>query len=95
MARKRESLWAAYSFSKLLLPVAIFGPAIPLLYATSTFKHEYRKHGYRYRWMRDPGNSSGSKRCIVASCTETSSIIHTGIVTKEKIRNFTRGDARR
>ena len=49
------------------------------------FKHGYRKHGYRYRWMRDPGNSSGSKRCIVASCTETSSIIHTGIVTKEKI----------
>ena len=38
MARKRESLWAAYSFSKLLLPVAIFGPTTPLLYATCTFK---------------------------------------------------------
>ena len=36
MARKRESLWAAYSFLKLLLPVAIFGPATPLLYATCT-----------------------------------------------------------
>ena len=38
MAGKRESLWAAYSFSKLLLPVAIFGPATPLLYATCTLK---------------------------------------------------------
>ena len=36
MAKKRESLWAAYSFSKLLLPVAIFGPAIPHVYATCT-----------------------------------------------------------
>ena len=37
MAKKRESLWAAYKFSKLLLPVAIFGPATPLVYATCTF----------------------------------------------------------
>ena len=40
IARKRESLWAAYSFSKLLLPVAIFGPDTPLLYVTCTFKHK-------------------------------------------------------
>ena len=38
MTKKGESLWAAYSFSKLLLPVAIFGPVTPILYETCTFK---------------------------------------------------------
>ena len=34
IARNRELM----GFSKLLLPVAIFGPATPLLYATCSFK---------------------------------------------------------
>ena len=42
-------------------------------------------HGCRYWWMQDPGNSFGSKICIVVLCTQTSSIIQTGIATKEKI----------
>ena len=37
-AIEQESLQAAYSVLKLLLPVAIFGPATPLLYARYSFK---------------------------------------------------------
>ena len=52
------------------------------------FKHNKGKDGYRFRWMHDSGNQAGPNRCIVASCTETSSIIHTTIATKDKIAHL-------
>ena len=52
------------------------------------FKHNSGKDGYRFRWMPEPGNFSGSKRCIVSSCTETGTIIHTSITTRDKVADL-------
>lgn len=38
--------------------------------------------------MTEPPSSLSSNRCIVASCTEKSSIIHTGIAKKENIADL-------
>ena len=50
--------------------------------------------GHRFRWVQDPGNFPGSKRCIVASCTETGTIVNTGIATKEKIAEILHEEVR-
>ena len=52
------------------------------------FKQNSGKDGYRFRWMPEPGNFSGSKRCIVSSCTETGTIIHTSITTRDKVADL-------
>ena len=51
------------------------------------FKFNNWRDGYRFRWVQDPGNAQGSKRCIGESCTETSTIVNMGIATKERIAN--------
>ena len=42
----------------------------------------------RFRWMTGVKTGPGSRRFIVASCTENDCIIHTGFATKDKIADF-------
>ena len=52
------------------------------------FKCNAGRDGHRFRWMVGVKTGPGSSRCIIASCTENDTIIHTGIATKDRIADL-------
>ena len=49
------------------------------------FKHNVGSEGYKPRWRSENKENNGFSRCNFKSCTQLSRIIHTNILTRDKI----------
>ena len=49
------------------------------------FERNVGSEGYKPRWRSENKENNGFSRCTVKSCTQLSRIIHTNILTRDKI----------